>query len=124
MQRLKIFWDALKYGQQLENSAGWKNRQNTTNTLVGLIGVVLATAKIGGYDLPVSDADVVLLAGAGAAVLGMLNGYLTTATTDKIGLPTVDPSPARVAGRPEPAGNIPGETRDSNFPPIDKTLMD
>lgn len=83
MGKLATFFAVLRYGASLSDPASWKHRQNTINALVGLLGAGLLL-----FPTEVSHADLELVAGGIAVVLGLLNGYLTTATTDKIGVGT------------------------------------
>lgn len=85
-------WQALKAGEELTNSAVWKNRQATTNSLVAIIGLLITAAGCFGYDIKVSDEDIAVIATSVAIVLGLCNSYFTTATSKKVGLaPKVDP---------------------------------
>lgn len=81
MGKLSAALQALRHGASLADPAGWKRRQNTVNALAGLIGALLAF-----YPMDVSADDVAAIAGGIAAVLGLLNAYLTTASSDKVGL--------------------------------------
>lgn len=82
MGKLAAALAALRHGSMLADPAGWKRRQNTINAIVGLIGAALVF-----YPMDIPPEDVAAIAGGVAAVLGLLNGYITTATTDKVGLP-------------------------------------
>ncbi|WP_041646661.1 hypothetical protein [Aromatoleum aromaticum] len=86
MHKLLAALAALRHGASLADPAGWKSRQNTLNVLVALIGAVLVL-----YPMGISHDDIAAIAGGLAAVLGLLNGYLTTATTTKLGLPPRHP---------------------------------
>lgn len=119
MGAIKNAWDALKYGQQLADSVFWKNHQLATNALVGLLGAILAIAKVAGINLPISNADLVSLAGGIVTCVGLYNTYITAATTTKVGLPTNSQPPDGLPYKLEPSGDIPDDTP----PTIDKTLM-
>jgi hypothetical protein len=74
------FLDALKAGQSLINSGGWKVAQNWMNFAIPVLSIAASFVPgIGSVLTP----DVI--AGIATAV-GGANAYLTTATTDKIGL--------------------------------------
>ncbi len=87
MNKLSAILAALRYGSSLTDSATWKHRQNLLNALVGLLGAAAVLAGLFGVNLNVSSEDIASIAGAIATVYGLLNPVLTTATTDKIGLP-------------------------------------
>jgi hypothetical protein len=74
------FLNALKAGQKLTNAGGWKVFQNWLT--LGAAVLPIAGALIPGIGALMTP-DVI--AGA-AAVVGSVNAYLTTATTDKIGV--------------------------------------
>lgn len=81
MNKIAAALAALRYGSSLSDPAVWKDRQNTINALVGLIGAVLIFFPMG-----LGREDIELIAGGGAVLLGLLNTYLTTATSAKVGL--------------------------------------
>lgn len=77
---------ALKAGQELKDPAKWKSRQNTTNAVAGALAGILALLRLAGVDLVLTDNQLAAIAEAGAVILGVINLFLTTATTQKIGL--------------------------------------
>lgn len=83
---MKAF-SALKAGEQLANVGGWKNVQVTTNLIVILLGFVVAVVRLKFPDVLVPDDQLLSLAMGIATILGAINGYLTVATTKKIGIP-------------------------------------
>lgn len=80
MGKFAAFFMALRYGSSLTDPALWKQRQNTINAVVGLLGAAVVF-----FPVEVSHEDLELIAGGIAVVLGLFNTYLTTATTTKIG---------------------------------------
>jgi hypothetical protein len=76
MDALKV----LEKGEVLANPAPWKVAQNWINILTSII-------SIAGIFIPPVHAILTpdVIAGA-AAVVGSVNAYITTATTDKIGV--------------------------------------
>ena len=81
MGKLAAAFAALRYGASLTEPGIWKKRQNLMNALIGLLGAaVLFLPK------EVSGEDIAAIAGGIAAIAGVLNTYLTTATTDKVGV--------------------------------------
>lgn len=77
---------ALKAGQELRDPAKWKQGQNLLNACALVITGIVAVLRWQMPDFPISDAQIVELASIAAAVLAFLNGYLTTASTKKIGV--------------------------------------
>ncbi len=72
---------ALMAGESLADPATWKNRQQVINALLTITGVASPLFPL----LGLSVDDVLAMVTAVAIVGGMVNGYLTVATTDKIG---------------------------------------
>ncbi len=80
MNKFAAIWKALQAGEQLANSATWKNRQLAMNSLLTVMAVFTAF-----YPGVASHEDLSAIAAGIAAVAGVFNAYFTTATTDKIG---------------------------------------
>jgi hypothetical protein len=81
---VKIF-DAMRAGRELSNPAAWKNRQTTINLLVVLLSAAAYLINIlSGKAIP--DEVVKGAAEVIAIILGLVNAYLTTATSKKVGL--------------------------------------
>ena len=88
MTKFGAIFAALRYGSSLTDPAIWKQRQNLINALIGLLGAVAIFLPV-----EVSSDDLSAIAGGVAVLGGLLNAYLTTATTDKIGVkPPVRPN--------------------------------
>lgn len=100
MNKLSAFLAVLRYGSSLTDSATWKVRQNLVNALIGLLGALAVVATLFGVDLNVSTDDLMAIAGGIASIWGLFNNYITTATTDKIGVPPV----SNTSDRPEETG--------------------
>lgn len=80
------FWyliEVLYQGKSLKNPAKWKNLQTAMNG--GLLAVFVALTKLLPDTMHLSDADAYQIAEAAGIIGVMLNGYLTHATSDKIG---------------------------------------
>ena len=86
MNKLAAFIDVLYQGKKLSNSSAWKNRQTLVNLLVGLFAAGLGVAQSFGFNMGVSDADLVEIAGGIGAIVGMFNAYTTTATSESVGV--------------------------------------
>lgn len=92
MGKLSAFFAVLRYGSSLSDPAVWKHRQNRLNALIGLLGAVALLLPLLGIKVELSNEEVVQIAGGIATLVGLfINPYLTTATTDKIGLPSKHP---------------------------------
>lgn len=72
---------ALMAGESLADPALWKNRQQVINALLTIAGLLSPLFAQWGL----SADDVLTVVTAVAIVGGVVNGYLTVATTDKIG---------------------------------------
>jgi hypothetical protein len=77
---------ALAAGQELKDPAKWKRGQNLINTVALVITGIVAIIRYNWPDIMVSDEQIVEWASIGAAILAAINGYITTATTKKIGV--------------------------------------
>lgn len=111
MGKLLAILDLFRKGAAVSEPALWKNRTSLTLALTALILTGCKVAKGFGYDIPISEADAATLAAGFAVAVGLLGTY---ATTDKIGLPGLDPAPVppmgergpvRAADQPARAGN-------------------
>jgi hypothetical protein len=76
MDALKV----LEKGQVLEDPAPWKVAQNWINIVTALVSI------IGIFVPPIHKLLTPDVIEAAVAVVGTVNAYLTTATTDKIGV--------------------------------------
>ena len=81
-------WRALKAGEELGNAESWKNRQATASAVAAVLGLVVVLLPKIGLKIDISGGDIATIAGGIAVVLGMLNSYLTTATSKRVGLPS------------------------------------
>jgi len=76
-----LFCRALRAGESLANAATWKQRQLRLNALLPIIYLLAHYLPI---DLSAVDVDAVAT-GIGMIGGALVNGYLTLATTTKIG---------------------------------------
>ena len=83
-EKLKLFYDLFRKGQELANAEAWKNRQVVANILGGFILAIVALMKAFGYDLPI-DSDTAMSIAFGIAAI--VNVILTITTSKKVGLP-------------------------------------
>ena len=100
---------ALRYGSSLSDPAVNKNRQNLVNALIGLLGALAVFCPI-----EVTSDDIQIIAGGIAAVIGLYNIYVTTATSTKIGLPPKGGSAD--AGMQSNEGELPKPSEARTFP--------
>lgn len=92
MNKLIALFTVLRSGASLTDPAIWKQNQNLVNVLITLLGAVALFLPV-----EVSSDQIMSIAGGIAAVAGVFNVYLTTATSEKIGLP-VKPKPVQAGG--------------------------
>lgn len=85
METIKALFRALRAGEQLADSATWKQRQNAASAILVLLGCI--APFLGRFGITVGAEDMAAVAGGIAAVGGLFNAYLTTATSKTVGLP-------------------------------------
>lgn len=84
LDKLFALGRAMRYGEELSNSATWKNRQLAANAVAGLIGTTLVFAP-----MEVNIEDLQTVAGAVAILGGLFNAWATASTSKKIGVPAM-----------------------------------
>jgi len=77
---------ALEKGKALSNADTWSNVVNAKLAIVTILGFALAIAKTFGYEVPVSDDQIVQLGGALASVGGTFVLYFRFATNTNRGI--------------------------------------
>jgi hypothetical protein len=79
--KLLLLFRALRAGESLAKVATWKQRQLRLNALGSVVGILVNFLPV---DLVPDDVDAVV---TGLSIVGgaLVNGYLTLATTTKIG---------------------------------------
>jgi len=78
--------NVLRVGYELKNSATWKDRQKTISLVVVLLGVLVPFLPKLGVNIVLSQDDIFILASAVSVILGIVNTFLTVATSSKIGI--------------------------------------
>ena len=63
-------WRALRAGAKLANAATWKERQQIVNNLAALLAAGVTLAKVFGHEIPLSEADQLLIAGVQGKQVG------------------------------------------------------
>lgn len=89
MAKLLALFAVFRKGSALSNAEAWKGAQVATN-VAALVIALGALAKAFGFDSGLTEEQALAIGGGVAAVASLVNGLLTVATTDKIGLPSVD----------------------------------
>jgi len=74
--------NAVKAGESLKNPASWKNIQTLMNAFLVILGTIPVFV-----DIEISDAQLNAIAYGLATLAGVVNVYITNATSDKVGLP-------------------------------------
>lgn len=77
---------ALKAGEELDNPAKWKNKQLLANTIAIIILAIINGAQAVDIYIPLTEAQINLISEIVAGLIVLINGYLTIATSKKVGL--------------------------------------
>lgn len=89
MNKLFAFISVLRKGKAVANPAAWKAGQVTGSVVAGLLGSIVVLAKAFGYELPLTDDQILAIGSSIVAIVGLfISPALTVATTEKIGLPS------------------------------------
>lgn len=80
------FIRALRAGAVVSDPANLKKRQQMIDALMVLLGLAVSLAAKAGYALELSMEELAEIAGGVFVVYGAVNGMLSAASTDKIGL--------------------------------------
>lgn len=74
-------------GKMVANPEAWKKGQITAGVVAGLLGAIVTTARAFGYDLPLTDDQILTIGSAVVAVAGLFwTPAVTVISTDKIGV--------------------------------------
>ena len=84
MDKIIAVVNALKAGEQLENSATWKNRTMLINVFLVLITTIVQFVP----QLNLTDADAQSIASGAAILAGTINTYMHAATSKTVGIGT------------------------------------
>ena len=106
MSKILDFFDLFRKGAAVTEPALWKNRSALVLALTALILTGCRVAGGFGYVLPITETDAASIATAIAVVVGLFVNY---ASSDKVGLPGLDPVPP-VAGPDFPPIDVPRAT--------------
>ncbi len=90
--KIKAALAALRAGEELKDPANWKTQQNRINVITAAIIALVGLAKAFGIEVPLTETDINGTAYTFVVLIGLVNFYLTTATTKKIGFKKDEPS--------------------------------
>ena len=82
VSRLK---EAMECGKEVADPAGWKNKSVLANKLTIVLSFIVLVLKITGVNLPISDADLEVLAVSLAGLLSFIHIIVTLVTSKKVG---------------------------------------
>ena len=132
MFNLGALWDIFKAGKMVKDAVALKDKQKFAAAFTTVAGLALGYAKVKGYDLPISNEDLVSLGAAAGVFFGLFNTYATVASTDKVGLLSnkqpdrasespvsavvENEQPAPVQPEHKPLARVAGELIDSDNP--------
>lgn len=78
----------FKQGKMVANPEAWKKGQITAGVIAGLLGAIVTGCRAFGYDLPLTDDQILSIGSAVVAVVGLFwTPTATVVSTDKLGLP-------------------------------------
>ncbi len=83
MGKLSAVWDLFRKGNEVANVERWKSGQVSANTIALFLASLLATGKAFGYSLPVSDGDIVAIAGG---LFALANIIFTVVSSSRSGI--------------------------------------
>ena len=96
MGKLLAFFSVLRKGKAVANPSAWKTGQVTGSVIAGLLGAIIALAKVYGYELPLNDDQILAIGSAIVAIVGLfISPAITVASTEKIGLSAKDEDSAK-----------------------------
>jgi len=83
---LNILPEVFQKGKVVVNPESWKRGQVTTNVLASFLATMVSFASIFGYDIPVTQEQLVELSSWFLGGVGVYNTIVTIVSTDKIGI--------------------------------------
>jgi len=112
MGKIKAIFRVFLVGHAVANPASWKKGQITAGVLATLLSAIFGLVKTFGYDVVLSDEQILQIGGAIVSIYGLFNVGVTVASTDKVGLsfggegaisvPEVQSKVPEVAKEPKP----------------------
>jgi len=95
MKKIKAAFSVLLVGREIARPGAWKNGQLWGSLLIALIGL----AEAFGFLIQVSDDAAI---GFAMTVIGLINAFVTVATTKKIGVSAREELPPNLGSRSDP----------------------
>ena len=90
MGKFLALLNVYRKGSIVANPVAWKHGQITASVITGFLAAIVAACKTFGYQLPVTDDQLLSVGGIVVAIAGLfLNPTATVVSSDKVGLPTV-----------------------------------
>lgn len=83
LEKIFTIGRVLRAGESLKDPKGWKEKQIVFNAVLIILGAIPQFINI-----DVSESDLNAISYGIATVMGLLNTYLTAATSDKVGMST------------------------------------
>lgn len=78
--------EVLEKGKMVTNPEAWKTGQINTSVLMGLFAALITAARFFGYDLNLTDEELLSISTAIMAIYGLFyNPVATVVSSDKIG---------------------------------------
>ena len=77
---------AVQAGEELKDSHIWANAASLTAALSTILAGGISVAKFLGYDLPITDADIVKICGSSATIIGTCITVISVATNKHAGV--------------------------------------
>lgn len=77
---------AMRMGKELKNKEVYKNLQTLTNILAAVLAFAVSAIKLLGYEIPITDEQVVMVAGGLASLAFVGNSVITLATSKSVGI--------------------------------------
>lgn len=100
MNKLIALFSVFRKGKEVANPEAWKKGQVTGSIVAGLLASILALAKAFGYELPLSDDEILSIGTAIVVIVGLfVNPAITIASSKKIGVSTTSPTGSESAKR-------------------------
>lgn len=83
--------DIFQKGKLVASPEAWKRGQIGVGVVAGLLGGIIATSRTFGWDISLTDEQIVDIGSAIVAIVGLFwTPAVTVATTDKLGAKTSD----------------------------------
>lgn len=86
-EKIKLALDVFRKGKAIENAVQTKNWTIVGSLATAFLGACVLGAKGFGYDIPLTDSDLVNLGGTVGVLCSLFFAGSTVATSEKVGLP-------------------------------------